>query len=178
MPKKRNSKSRSHSVEAKAVARKIDLASRSLGANRAANRLGSSELLTPSAQARSRWHAIPLLFEDSISSEQIAGRIRLDSWAGSAVGLRDIDDGHVRHLQFEAGSIKVELVAERRTNGWEFVARVYTRSAVAHEFVVEAGRKRILPQADGFYLWNSKALLRNLRLISLDRQIDFGGITW
>lgn len=176
MPKKRNSNSRT--AKAKAATRKIDLTRRTPGSGRSASLQGTHELQTPSAQARSRWHAIPLLFEDSGSSRQMSGHIGFDSWAGTAVGLRDIDDGHVRHLQFEAGTIKVELVAERKTIGWEFVARIYARGAVAHEFVIEAGRKRILPQADGFYVWNSKALLRKLRLLSVDRQIVFGGISW
>jgi hypothetical protein len=178
MPKKRNSKSRTRSNKSQTDSRKTELAMPPRGAGRASLPKSLLDLQSPSAQARSRWHAIPLLFEDAGSSRQISGRIGFDSWAGRAVGLRDIDDGHVRHLQFEAGSTKIELVAERKQKGWDFVARVYVKAAVAHEFVIEAGRKRILPQSDGFYLWTSASLLRNLRLISLDRQIVIGGITW
>ena len=178
MPKNRNSKARTRPARNKPSARKINLSKRTLGAARSATLKGTHELQSPSAQARSRWHAIPLLSAGSGPSRQIAGRVGFDSWAGAVVGLRDVDSGHVRHLQVEAGATKVELVAERKAVGWEFVARVYIKDDVAHQFVLEAGRRRVLPQADGFYLWNSKSIVRKLRLISLDRQIVFGGITW
>jgi hypothetical protein len=178
MPKKRNSKSRIRSNKFQSATRKIELTPPPGAAGRLSLPKSLLELQSPSAHARSRWHAIPLLFEDSGATRQVSGRIGYDSWAGTAIGLRDIDDGHVRHLKFEAGSTKIELVAERRNRGWDFVARVYTKAAVAHEFVIEANRKRILPQSDGFYLWTSTKLLRSLRLVSLDRQIVIGGITW
>jgi hypothetical protein len=136
------------------------------------------ELQNPSVQARSRWHAIPLLFGDAVKGRQISGRVGYDSWSTASVGLRDIDSGHVRHLRFDSGPVKVEVVAERRSDGWEFVARVYVKDDVAHHFVLEAGRRRILPHSDGFYLWSSKFVLRKLRLIAFDRQIEFGGIKW
>ncbi len=178
MPKRRKTKTLSTSETKSKRTRKLRLTEVRGNGRGASVRSVRRELLAPPDRARSRWHAIPLLFDDSSKSRQIAGRVGFDSWATAAVGLRDIDAGHVRHLQFEAGPIKVELVAERRSDGWEFVARVYAKNAVAHEFVLEAGRRRILPHADGFYLWNSKSLLRKLRLIAVDRQISFGGIKW
>ena len=160
------------------VGRKINLTMPESGAGRSAFRRVIHELQLPSAHARSRCHAIPLLFEDAVNLRRISGRIGLDSWEGTSVGVRDISDGYVRRLKFDAGPITVELVAERRNDGWEYVARVYKKNMVAHEFVLEAGRRRILPHSDGFYLWTSSNLLKGIRLIALDRQIDFGGIQW
>lgn len=136
------------------------------------------ELLSPSDHAFERLGAIPWLFRDPISPHAVTGAIGFDSWAGTAVGLRDMEDGNVRRVRFEAGEVILELVAERQGSGWQFVARVYSRNSVAYTFVLEAGRKRILPHADGFYLWTSKLLLRRLRLIAQERQIVFGGIQW
>ncbi len=106
------------------------------------------------------------------------GSVRYDSWAGTSIGLRDLDSGHVRRLRFEAGRVTLELVAERRGNAWEFVARAYSKNSVIHGFVLLAGRRRLLPTADGFYLWSSITKLRSIRLAALDRLIEFGGITW
>ena len=178
MPKKNKKNPQLKSKKQSGTRRRFDLTKPVSSGSRSAIRQVIHEIQMPSAQARSRCHAIPLLFEGALNLRQISGRIGLDSWEGAGIGLRDISDGHVRRLKFEAGPITVELVAERRNDGWEYVARIYKKNDVAHEFVLEAGRRRILPHSDGFYLWTSNNLLRGIRLIALDRQIDFGGIQW
>ncbi len=138
----------------------------------------TAKLLSPPPSATARWRAIPLLFEHEAALPAAKGSVGFDSWAGTSIGLRDLDSGHVRRLRFKAGRVTLELVAERRGDVWEFVARAYSGNSVVHGFVLLAGRKRLLSTTDGFYLWSSSTRMRTIRLAAPDRLIEFGGITW
>lgn len=136
------------------------------------------QLLAPSSHSRQRLHSIPFLFDTSVRSAAIFGRIDYDSWAELAPGLRNSEDGHIRRMRFNAGKISIEIVAERRESGWEFIARIYSENSVVHEYVLNVGNKRLLAQADGFYHWTSKSLLQRIQIVSPDQHIEFGGIKW
>jgi hypothetical protein len=133
----------------------------------------------PSTAAVERYCNIPLLFEGSLDARCVKGRIVFDSWAdGPAVALRDTADGHIRRLKLKAGDLTLEIVAERRDNAWEFVARVYDGETMTNSFVLKVGGRKFLPQTGGFFVWSSIAVPRILRLESFDTTIEFEKLSW
>lgn len=133
---------------------------------------------TPSSDALARIEAIPLLFTAPMQGKLVHGAVAHDSWAQAGIGLRDVTDGHVRRLQFTAGAIQFELVAERRARQWEFIGRIYTGETVAHDFVLIVGSRRLLPNTGGFFYWSSEKVTRRVRLVSHRETIAFEDITW
>lgn len=126
-----------------------------------------------------RYCNIPLLFEESSEARTVKGRIIFDSWADSpTIALRDSVDGHIRRLKLKAGNLVFEIVAERRDNVWEFVARVYDGKSVTNSFVLKAGGHRFLPQTGGFFIWSSRTVPKILRLESFDSNISFEKLSW
>jgi hypothetical protein len=132
----------------------------------------------PSKAAISRWETLPLLF-GAESGKSEAGHIVGDSWyAAPALALRDIDDGHIRWLKLKAGKVTLEIVAERMTDHWEFVARVNSKGKVENNYVLKVGHVRLLPYSEGFYHWSSKWVPRSVKLLSFNRQLNFERILW
>jgi hypothetical protein len=133
----------------------------------------------PSDAAIARFCNIPLLFEESYDARTVRGRIIYDSWADDpATALRDTTDGHIRRLELKAGNLALEIVAERRDNVWEFVARVYDGKKVANRFVLKVGGRRFLPQTGGFFVWSSRMEPKILCLESFDTNISFEKVPW
>lgn len=133
----------------------------------------------PSDAALERYCNIPLLFDETSDARTVKGRISFDSWAdGPADALRDSADGHIRRLKLKAGNLTLEIVAERRDNMWEFVARVYDRKKVTNSHVLKVGGRRFLPQTGGFFVWSSTMAPKILRLESLDTVISFEKLSW
>lgn len=133
----------------------------------------------PSDAAIARYCNIPLLFDESTDARTVEGRTIYDSWAdGPAVALRDSADGHIRLLKLKAGHLVLEIVAERRDNVWEFVARVYDSTQVTNSFVLKVGGRRFLPQTGGFFVWSSTMVPKILRLESFDTNISFEDVAW
>ena len=138
-----------------------------------------SGIASPPDEAVDRYAAIPLLFESLPDQEPMIGRVAYDSQAhGHTVGLRDVTDGYVRRLRLTAGRIVMDLVAERRENQWEFVARVYSGSEVTHDFVLKIGGRKLLAGSGGFFHWSSRSVPRKLRLLSYDTTVLFEGMSW
>jgi hypothetical protein len=136
-------------------------------------------LATPSAAAVERYCNIPLLFEKGPGARSIRGGTVYDSWAeGPAIALRDTADGHIRRLKLKAGHLVLEIVAERRDNTWEFVARVYDCKRVTNSFVLKVGDRKFLPQTGGFFVWSSRIVPRILRLESFETSVNFEKLSW
>ena len=133
----------------------------------------------PSDAALERYCNIPLLFDESSDARTVKGRTTYDSWAdGPASALRDSADGHIRRLKLEAGDLVLEIVAERRDNEWEFVARLYDGKNVTNSHVLKVGGRRFLPKAGGFFVWSSRVVPKILRLESFDTNISFEKLSW
>ena len=133
----------------------------------------------PSDAALERYCNIPLLFDESSDARTVKGRTTYDSWSdGPAIALRDSADGHIRRLKLKAGNLTLEIVAERRDNVWEFVARVYDRKKVTNSHVLKVGGRRFLPLTGGFFVWSSTTEPKILRLESFDTVISFEKLSW
>ncbi|MDH4155978.1 MAG: hypothetical protein OEW00_01705 [candidate division Zixibacteria bacterium] len=133
----------------------------------------------PSCDAVSRFELIPLFCGSEKSVPSVHGTTAYDSWAGnSPVALRDATDGHVRRIQLKAKSLSLEIVAERRQNHWEFVARVYSGQKVKHDFVLKVGARKVLPFSGGFYHWTSRSVPYSIRLLSYKRRVIFDKLLW
>ncbi|UCC43514.1 MAG: hypothetical protein JSU65_10265 [Candidatus Zixiibacteriota bacterium] len=139
----------------------------------------TEDMINPNDDATKRYGAIPLMFEKQPRREIAVGRITYDSWRqGPAPALRNVMDGHLRRLTLKAGSVKLEIVAQKVRNDWEFVARVYSRKGVRHDMVLRVGRRKILAGSGGYFLWSSKLVPRNLQLLSYEHDIVFEQLSW
>lgn len=140
---------------------------------------GAEPLAQPGEAAMARFRTVPLGFEDVRPSTRRSGRVAFDSWrAAGAVAIRDVGVGDVRRLVLQAGKVSLEVVADRRADGWEFVARVYAEKAVSSEWAIRVGRKKLLPGVQGFYRWRSKRGPRSLRLVTAKQEIVFDSLSW
>ncbi len=140
---------------------------------------GQPPLRKPSTQAVDRFAAIPLLYKNSKNVRHIAGAVTFDSWSQQPLAqLRDAGVGLTRRICLEAGSTRLEIMAERKRDGWEFVARVYEAERVSSEYVLRVGRQKLLPRSQGFFHWSSKRAPKVLRLASNGVEIDFEGLKW
>ena len=136
-------------------------------------------LYQPAAEALKRFEAIPLLFAPQGRGSALSGRVVFDSWSqGAAPALRDATDGHVRRLRLAAGQTTLEILAERRSDRWEFVARAYRGREAAHDFVLKVGSRRLLSRSGGYYHWSARSVPRSLALLSYRCPVVFGGLIW
>ncbi len=133
----------------------------------------------PTGEAVERYCNIPLLFDEGSQTHSVRGKTIYDSWAQSpALALRDTADGFIRRLKLRAGKLVLEIVAERRDNLWEFVARVYDRKKVTNSFVLKAGGRRFLPQTGGFFVWSSRTVPVLMCLESFETCVSFEKLSW
>ena len=133
----------------------------------------------PSEEALKRYALIPLVHRPAGGGATVHGKVAYDSWAyGEPVALRDTTDGFIRRLQLKAKKICLEIVAERRRNSWEFVARVYSGEKVLHDFVLKVGRDKLLPSSGGFYQWSSTKVPATVKLISYEQNVVFDRLSW
>jgi hypothetical protein len=140
---------------------------------------GDASFEAPSEAAISSWISIPLLEAQPSRMDRRHGTITFDSWGQTgAVAVRDISVGDVRRLVLTAGSIVLELVAERLQRGWECVARVYEHGEVSSRYVLSLGRRRLLPTTQGFFHWTSPHGPRAITLLVDKREIEFEHPTW
>ena len=135
--------------------------------------------LAPSPQSIARAKAVPKLITSRRPSRAVAGRLTFDSWADvPAVQLRSTVGTLERRVRLEAGKYTLELVAERVQKEWEFVARIYSGAKVTSEFILKAGRRKLVPQSQRCYFWSAKNPPRTLQLLSQDLKIEFDKLTW
>jgi len=132
-----------------------------------------------SADALKRFESIPLLGRHEPPVRTHTGRVTYDTWGvESTASLRDAAPGHIRRVTLRAGKLVFELVAERRKTDWEFVGRIYDGNQIRHDFVLRAGKNRVLPRSGGFYRWNSGTVPRLVRLNSYQQEIAFEELAW
>ncbi len=144
-----------------------------------ASRKTVQPLKVPSCEALQRYALIPLYFRKEKEVTVIKGKIAYDSWSqGTPVALRDTTDGYIRRLHLKTRNLSLEIVAERRQNQWEFVARLYSGDKVIQNFVLQIGRFKILPLSGGFYQWTTKKVPATVRLLSYDKNIVFDRLSW
>ncbi|HOP07792.1 MAG TPA: hypothetical protein PLF13_10935 [candidate division Zixibacteria bacterium] len=136
--------------------------------------------LTGSSESTiARVAAIPLLQSSHRPEQVIQGQATADSWAQlPAMQLREAPVGLERRICFKAGDIMLELSAERRSQGWEFVARVYDKDHISLSWVLKSGRQRFTPEKEGFFFWKAKNPPKSLSLISGKSQIEFDNLSW
>ncbi|MFZ5979536.1 MAG: hypothetical protein ACOYVF_02790 [Candidatus Zixiibacteriota bacterium] len=133
----------------------------------------------PSEEALQRYELIPLYYGTEKVATTLQGTIAYDSWAqAGAVSLRDVTEGHVRRLQLKAKQISLEIVAERRRDHWEYIARLYFHGKVTHAFVLKAGTRKVLPFSGGFYYWTSKTVPATIKLLSYKQNVLFDKLSW
>ncbi|HSH00038.1 MAG TPA: hypothetical protein VLB27_08310 [candidate division Zixibacteria bacterium] len=140
--------------------------------------MGFGSLERPSQSSIARLARVPLLFGDIKAKRATSGQIAYDSWAGAPANLRAATDGHIRNVILEAGVVQLDLVGEFRASRWDFVARVYRGGDVSHDFALQAGRKKLLPDSCGFFNWTSSSVVRRLKLLSLTEALTFELAKW
>ncbi len=135
--------------------------------------------LEPSSQSVARARAVPKLVESRSPARAITGGVAFDSWADlPAVQIRSAVGTLERRIRLEAGKYTLELVADRVQTEWEFVARIYDRHQVTSEFILQVGRRKLVPQSQRCYFWSAKNPPKTMQLLSSALKIDFGKLTW
>jgi hypothetical protein len=86
--------------------------------------------------------------------------------------------GLERRLELHAEGVTLKLVAERQSDGWDFVARVYRDGKATTEFIVQVGRRKLVPLSRGFYNWSSTRPPNIIRLLSPALRVDFERLSW
>jgi hypothetical protein len=74
--------------------------------------------------------------------------------------------------------VGLDLVAERRSDGWQFTARAYHNGEVSHDHILQVGGTKLAPRSGGFYQWSTKGVPRRLELNSVNNRIVFEQIAW
>lgn len=139
---------------------------------------GSPSLETPAEDAILRWTNVPLLAAPPTGRAEVSGRIVFDSWQERPGAVRDLPEGLVRRLRLAARDLVLEIVGERRRQGWQFIARIYRDRHPVNDFALKAGRKRLLPGEDSFFAWSSAQPPRTVELLSSDERILFEKVVW
>lgn len=140
---------------------------------------GLPSIEEPNPHAIERHTAIPLLYDRRSATQLLKGNVVFDSWSEqSAIQLRDVGTGFMRHLCLKAREITLEVVAQRHQHLWEFTARVYQDRKASFRWLLRVGGKNLQPQSLGFYHWSSKRTPRSIRLLTRSRQIDFEKLAW
>lgn len=139
----------------------------------------SQKLERPSRIAVHRSALIPKLVQSRRPARDLPGRVEFDSWAQlPAMQIREAPSDLERRLRLTASGYTLELVADRRGQGWEFVARVYDKERVCTEFILQVGRLKLGTEAHDCYFWSANKPPQRLRLLSPALKIDFGEISW
>lgn len=107
--------------------------------------------------------------------ESIA-ELLFDSWLSPAqVGVRGPDDLGHRRIRFKTVDGVFDMRAERRKSGWSFVARL---GSSGQPPLLMAGRKKVTPDATGFYQWHSACPPKKLSLCSEKSQVVLPELVW
>ncbi len=140
---------------------------------------GQSLMEKPGERAIARYAAIPELLERDARPRREFGEVSFDSWANlPPLAVRDAGQGFVRHLCLKARELRLEIVAERLRDCWEFTARVYRGDDAATEWALCVAGKRHLPQSQGFYHWSSRTAPRTIKLQTRSRRVEFEKLSW
>ncbi len=133
----------------------------------------------PSLESVYRHRAIARLVESRHPARTIGGLVVYDSWANlPAVQVRDALLEGERRMRLKAGRFTLELIGDRQLEQWEFVARVYDRTKVTPEFILQVGRKKLYARSQNCFFWSAKRPPRKVQLLSPSTRIDFGTLKW
>jgi hypothetical protein len=133
----------------------------------------------PTPESVERLSAVPLLFDVPKGARARHGKVLIDSWSATGgVALRDATAGHIRRLRLGSDDIHLDLVAERRHDGWQFTARAHAGESVSHGFVLKVDARKLLPKSGGYYHWSSRRVPRALELQSADSHVTFEQVVW
>lgn len=123
---------------------------------------------------------IPKLISSRNPVNRITGSIKYDSWSQlQSAQLRDAAQGLERRFLLTGGIISLELVAERRPDGWDFTARVYKhKKPISSQFILKAARQTVFVNTTDGFSWFSHRPPKMIQLCSPEMQISFKGLIW
>jgi len=101
-----------------------------------------------------RARAIALQASSRRPSRTLTGELAHDSWAGlPAQQVRDAAYSGERQLRFRAGEFMLELVIEKTAEKYEVVGRVYEQGVPSTRFLLQIGRRKLIPGNHKCYYW-------------------------
>lgn len=107
------------------------------------------------------------------------GKLIHDSWANiPPVQLRGSAYRSERRVRFEFNNVVLELVIERTAGMFELVARAYENGAPSTEYLLQVGRRKLIPENHGCFYWMSDTPPRKLTLWSPETRIELGSLAW
>jgi hypothetical protein len=141
--------------------------------------VGAQPLETPSDKLMAKLHKISDSPKPTKRKRIEAGEVVFDSWQGLAPSeYRDRSENTVRRMKLSAGAICLELVAERQSGQWSFVAKLYDSKKATSDFTILIGRRKFGAESLGYYQWSSTRPPSKLKLQSDVATIEFKGLTW
>jgi len=139
----------------------------------------AAEPANPSMQSIYRHMAVPRMIESRHPARSMDGAIVFDSWSQlPVVQTRDSGYGVERRLRFKADRFTLEFVAEHQQGRWQFVARVYDGDTVTPDFILQAGRRKLVPEGHRCFFWSSTRPPKKIQLLSPSLKIVLDGLSW
>jgi hypothetical protein len=109
---------------------------------------------------------------------RLIGKLTFDSWAGpAALQVRGAADDE-RRVRIEAEEIRFDLRAERRNDGWRFVARVVGERPASAVLSLRASHQTVFPDEHGYFVWSDSTPPDHLLLDSSSFQIEVTDLSW
>ncbi len=102
-----------------------------------------------------------------------------DSWSiPHPVGVRGSGGLSERRIQFRAGEYIFDMRAEHRRQDWLFVAQINRPENLPAASVVKVGKKEIMADAAGLFIWSSKRPPARLGFVTGDKIVDLPELAW
>lgn len=104
-------------------------------------------------------------------------RLVFDSWAmAKPLGVRGESVESDRRLRFETEALRLDLRAEKQSQGWTFVAQV--KGSSESPIRIEADKQELLPDSAGIYQWSGSRPPRKITLRSDEFVIELPELLW
>jgi hypothetical protein len=111
--------------------------------------------------------------------KNLLARLSFDSWAMPvSVGVRGGEAQQERRLRFEVDDLLLDLRAEKRKQGWDFIAQLTGSRVTEGEFRLLVSNQELRVNDEGFYQWSSKRPPRQIRLRSDNYVVAIPDISW
>ena len=107
----------------------------------------------------------------------LVARLVFDSWAmAKPLGVRGESVESDRRIRFETDALRLDLRAEKQSQGWTFVAQI--KGTSDSPIRIEADRQKLLPDSAGVYQWSGSRPPRKITLRSDEFVIELPELLW
>ncbi len=109
---------------------------------------------------------------------RLAATLTFDSWVAAPGGVREVASMEERRLRFEVEGVIVDIRAERRDRGWDFVAGIIQGVPPDVPISLSVGSKTVKPGETGALQWSSTRLPSTVVLHVGRTEIELPELSW